>query len=198
MWTLQGHPVDGQYQIIYADPPWKYNDQLGAAGYPKMTLAELVAMPVKELAAKDAVLFLWATWPTLPYAFGLMNAWGFEYKNCGFDWVKLNKKALTPFVGLGHWSRGNSEVCLLGARGKPHRAMKDVRQILMDEGEGLITAPIGRHSAKPPEVRDRIIRLMGDLPAVELFAREKVAGWDAFGNEIPPETSVQLAPQPGA
>jgi N6-adenosine-specific RNA methylase IME4 len=186
-WSLQGRSVDGAYPIIYADPPWKYNDKLGAGGYPLMSLHELTAMPVGALAHTDAVLFMWATWPTLPDALALGAAWGFGFKNCGFLWVKLNKVSPTPFLGLGHWTRGNTEPCLLFTRGKLRRVDAGVEQLVM--------APLTQHSAKPPEVRDRIIRLMGDQPAVELFARERAPGWDCFGNEVPPETSVQRAPE---
>jgi len=181
----------GGYTVLYGDPCWRYeNNGRGAATkhYSTMSLDELSALPVADLAARDAVLFLWATWPTLPDAFALMKAWGFQYKNCGFLWAKTNKKKPTPFVGLGHWTRGNTEPCLLGVRGKPERLDAAVQQLVL--GEELVVAPVGRHSEKPAEVRDRILKLMGDQPAVELFARTQVSGWDSWGNEV--ESTVWL------
>lgn len=196
MWSLAHHPVDGLYEILMADPPWSYKDK-GIQGnaqdeYPTMGLSDLCQMPVGRLGAADSVLFMWATWPTLPDAFALGAAWGYKYKNCGFQWIKTNRKNAEPFIGLGHWTRGNSEPCLLFTRGKPHRVDAAVRQIVESD---LICSPLTRHSRKPPEVRDRIIKLMGDRPALELFAREKALGWDQFGNEMPRETSVQWHPE---
>ncbi len=184
----------GGFSILYADPCWQYRNKTIRGGaenhYKTLSLGELCMLPVEDLAAPDAVLFMWATWPTLPDAFGLMRAWGFRYYNCGIDWVKTNPVSGTPFVGLGHMTRGNSEPCLLGVRGKPARVDKGVQQILL--GEGLIIAPIDEHSAKPPEARDRIIRLMGDVPALDLFARAPAPGWESFGGEV--ESTVVLRP----
>lgn len=186
LWSCDGRPVNGLYELMYADPPWSYRDknpQGGAeAQYKTMSVEDLCKLPVGHLAAPDSAMFMWATWPTLPDALRVLHEWGFRYVNCAFDWVKVNKIAPTPFVGLGHWTRGNSEPCLLGVRGKPHRVDAAVQQI--------VCAPVGRHSAKPPEVRDRIIRLMGDRPAIELFARERTPGWDCWGNEV--ESAVKL------
>lgn len=195
MWTLSGRPVNGCYEIIYADPAWRYTDRFIPTGaeaqYETTDLQGLCKLPVHELAAEHSCLFMWATWPLLFDALTLMTCWGFNYKNCAFDWIKVNKVKPTPFIGLGHWTRGNSEICLLGVRGKPKRLDAAVRQIV-EEDERLVCAKLGRHSAKPPVIRDRILQLLGDRPAIELFAREKVPGWDCWGNEVPPETSVQL------
>lgn len=146
-------------------------------------------LPVEDLAAPDAALFLWATWPTLLDAFAVMKAWGFNFKNCAMLWAKTNKLNSSPFVGLGHWTRGNTEPCLLGIRGKPQRMDAAVQQLLVD-GDELLVAPVGEHSAKPAEARDRIMRLMGDEPAIELFARAPAPGWEAFGNQV--ESTVTL------
>lgn len=168
------------YSIVYADPPWSYRDKgcEGAAArrYALMDNAAIAALPVQRLAADDAVLFLWATYPLLPQALEVMRGWGFAYKNVAFQWVKTNPKSGTPFYGLGHWTRGNTEACLLGVRGKPRRVAANVFQI--------IHSPIRRHSAKPPEARERIVQLMGDLPRVELFARERAEGWDSTGLDL--------------
>lgn len=182
----------GGFDIIYADCPQSYGvaGGRGAADkhYPTMSLAELCLLPVEDLASENSVLFTWATWPTLPDAFAIMKAWGFRYYNAAFIWTKVNPIAGTPFVGLGHMTRGNSEPCLLGVRGKPKRVDAAVQQIIL--GEGLIASPIGKHSAKPAEARDRIIRLMGDVPAIELFARQQHPGWENFGNQV--DSSVIL------
>lgn len=118
----------------------------------------------------------------LPDAFAVMHHWGFHYKTVAFVWVKTNKLKPTPFWGMGNWSRANAELCLLGVRGKPKRVSKSVHQI--------IQRPILRHSEKPPETRELIVKLMGDLPRVELFARVKTPGWSVWGNEI--ESDIEL------
>ncbi len=168
------------YQIIYADPPWRYQDKgsngAAEAQYQTMPLDDIKALPVESIATQDAVLFLWATYPLYPEALEVIAAWGFKYKTMAFQWVKLNRNNWGAFFGLGRWTRGNTEPCLLATRGKPHRVRSDVFQLLM--------SPIQGHSHKPPEIRERIVQLMGDLPRIELFARRKVDGWDAWGNEV--------------
>lgn len=192
----------GGYKIIYADPSWMYvQGGRGSAEnhYTTTDTSDMAALPVEQIAADDAVLFMWGTWPQLPDAIPLMNAWGFKYKTLGFLWVKTNPKSGTPFWGGGFWTRSNTEFCLLGVRGKPKRISAKIHQLIETWDEELtdnvLRAPVAKHSAKPPEVRDRILQLMGDLPAIELFARckdenEKVipggrvaAGWDQWGNE---------------
>ena len=189
-----------KYDIIYADPPWSYNDSgcQGAAAkqYNTMTQLELYELPVQRICNKNAVLFMWVTYPKLQEALDVIRLWGFEFKSIAFQWVKLNKKAdkytllkevangasvdeaifKQCFYGLGRWTRGNSEMCVIATRGKISRIAADVPQ--------LVFAPIGRHSAKPAVVRERIKQLMGDRPAIELFAREHVEGWDCWGNEV--------------
>ena len=173
----------GRYGIILADPAWSYRvwsekgrGRSAENHYPTMSLAEICALPVADIAAKDSALFLWATYPNLPEAFEVIKAWGYVYKTVAFTWVKRCRKSPGFFVGLGHWTRANAELCLLATRGNPKRLSKSVRQI--------IDAPIGRHSEKPVETRARIIELLGDLPRIELFARERAEGWDCWGNEV--------------
>ena len=172
------------YSIIYADPPWTYRDKANAGQrgashkYPCMTLDEIILLPVEEIASEDSVLFLWATPPLIDHAQAVMEAWGFEYKTFGFLWVKTTKAGKPHGGGMGHYTRANVEPCLLGARGKYiQREDKGIRQVVM--------APKGRHSAKPPEVRDRIVQLYGDLPRLEMFARKRADGWHCHGDEIP-------------
>ena len=183
----------GRFEVIYADPPWKYADRgcNGAAEfhYPTMPLEKICRLPIQKLAAENSVLFLWATCPMLREALEVISAWGFRYKSIAFQWVKTYKPkadgTAQPFFGLGRWTRGNTEPCLLATRGRPKRIANDVGQLILDPAEELLVAPVTRHSAKPPETRDRIVRLMGDVPRLELFARERVLGWDAWGNELP-------------
>ena len=127
------------------------------------------------MADKNCVLFLWATSPLLPEAIEVMQAWGFKYKTVAFCWSKHTKNG-KKVKNLGRWTMGNVELCLLGVKGKPKRQVKNVYQ--------LVEAERTKHSKKPDEVRKRIVQLMGELPRVELFAREKTPGWDVWGNEV--------------
>jgi len=174
--------MNKKYQIIYADPPWNYNDQ-GCQGtmanhYRGMKIEDICALGggIKEIADDNCILFLWATYPMLKEALQVIDSWGFKYKTIAFQWLKLNPKKLTPFYGLGRWTRGNTEPCLLATKGKPKRISASVFQLI--EYERL------RHSEKPACARDKIIQLVGDIPRIELFAREKTEGWDSIGNAI--------------
>ena len=177
-----------KYNVIYADPPWAFRvwsekgkERSADKHYSCMTLDDLKQMPVNSITAGDGcALFMWATFPMLREALELIEAWGFEYKTCAFCWVKQNPNRGGVFAGLGRWVQGNAELCLLATKGHPHRISKSVRQI--------VEAPRGRHSEKPAEVRDRIVQLMGDLPRIELFARQAADGWDCWGNEAPQNT----------
>lgn len=146
--------------------------------YPTMGIDDLCAMPVQDLAASDSTLFMWTTFPQIPDALRLIEAWGFTYKTVAFVWLKKNRKADSWFYGLGFWTRGNAEVCLLATRGHPKRQAANIHQ--------LIISPVEAHSKKPDEARDKIVALMGDLPRVELFARQATPGWDVWGNEVEP------------
>ena len=169
-----------KYQIIYADPPWSYRSGKveGAARnhYETMKDEELYHLPVQNLADKNCVLFLWCTFPKLPEALKLIEAWGFTFKTVGFVWIKQNKSGKGYFLGLGWWTRSNAEICLIAVKGKPKRKSASVRQLLF--------SPVEEHSKKPDEARDKIIELMGDLPRIELFARRETPGWDVWGNEV--------------
>ena len=185
-----------KYQIIYADPPWKYRDskgndpKMGGITYPTMTDQEIMDLPVSEIADKNCALFLWATMPKLKEALGVIEAWGFWYISCAFNWVKLNPSGKGIYSGLGHWVNGNAELCLFAKKGTPKRLVKNIKQIQM--------YPRGRHSAKPPQIRGEIVKLLGDLPRIELFARKPGVliedpswkGWDVWGNES--ESDIEL------
>lgn len=169
-----------KYNIIYADPPWRYwhKEMRGAAEnhYSTLNVEDICALPVAEISATDSILFLWATFPKLSEALRVIEAWGFQYKSVAFVWLKRNRKSSSWFYGLGYWTRGNAEICLLATKGHPKRISASVHQ--------FIVSPIEAHSKKPDVARDKILELMGDLPRVELFARYRVPGWEAWGNEV--------------
>ena len=178
-----------KYGVVYADPPWSYRaysskgkKRSAESHYPTMGVGEICALPVAGIASDDCALFLWATFPNLPEAFKVIEAWGFAYKTVAFAWVKRNRKADSLFWGMGYWTRANAEICLLATKGHPKRASAGVHQV--------ISSHVREHSRKPEEARRRIRRLMGDVPMVELFAREKAEGFDAWGNEV--ESDIEL------
>lgn len=169
-----------KYNIIYADPPWRY-ERRGVPGnpdqhYPTMTLEEICRLPVEQITDKNCALFLWTTFPKLQEAFKVIEAWGFKYRTLAFLWLKQNRKADTWFYGMGFWTRSNAEVCLLALKGHPKRQCPGIHQFVISHLE--------EHSKKPDVVRDKIVMLMGDIPRVELFARQKTPGWDVWGNEV--------------
>tara|TARA_R100000789_G_scaffold82190_1_gene77508 strand:- start:50 stop:583 length:534 start_codon:yes stop_codon:yes gene_type:complete len=174
--------INKKYNIIYADPPWSYRDKASAGKrgashkYPTVSEKWLMELFVNDMADEDCTLFLWVTMPKLNIVFEIIKSWGFEYKTCAFTWVKKNKISDSWFMGMGNWTRSNAELCLLATKGKPKRISASVKSV--------IDSPIERHSKKPNCTRDKIVELCGDLPRIELFAREKVTGWDAWGNEI--------------
>ncbi len=169
-----------KYNIIYADPPWQYarSKVQGAAEkhYRTMSVDDICQLPIAEICGKDCILFMWATFPQLKEALQVIKAWGFNYKSVAFVWLKQNKSGIGWFYGLGFWTRGNAEICLLATKGQPKRKSAKVHQ--------FIISPLRGHSQKPDEARDKIVELVGDLPRVELFAREKADGWDTWGNEV--------------
>ena len=172
-----------KYNIIYADPPWQFKnwsdkgkERSADNHYNCMDIQDIYDMPVQDIADDDCVLLLWVTYPLLQEGLQTIKEWGFTYKTCGFSWVKKNKIKDSFFWGLGRWTRSNNEICLLATKGQPKRLSKSVHQIIYE--------PIDRHSKKPDCVRDKIVDLCGNLPRVELFARQKTEGWDVWGNEV--------------
>lgn len=183
--------MEKKYNIIYADPPWRFKNwsmaelakrgekwarRNGRSPYAVMDNEDIYSLPVGEIAEKDSILFLWATYPKLQEALETVRRWGFKYKTVAFTWVKQNKKSDGWHFGLGYWTRGNPEICLLATKGKPKRESKFVANLTISHLRG--------HSQKPDEVREKIVELMGNLPRIELFAREKTEGWDALGFDI--------------
>ena len=176
--------------MIYADCPWLYDDArshastgMARSAYECMPLVDIMSLPVEDYAADNCMLCLWATMPKLIDAFEVIYAWGFRYLTTGFVWVKLRRgKDGFPISeqrdfhsGLGHWVNGNAELVLLARKGMPQRLRKDIKQIVI--------APVGKHSAKPEEVRHRIEQLFPG-PYLELFARSYAPGWDVWGNQV--------------
>ena len=180
----------GHYGAILADPPWAYWTYGGVLGIPGrsrnqsygvMTYEKLAGLPVQAITAPDSVLFCWVTWPKLLDCISVISAWGFEYKSCAFDWMKASntqpdffQEEVPAQVGMGYWTRANTEPCLLATRGRPKRLNADVRQ-------GII-APRREHSRKPDGIHERIERLVAG-PYLELFARQRREGWTTWGNE---------------
>jgi len=171
-----------RYNIVYIDPPWTYKDKAlsGNRGagckYPLMSINDIKNLSVGGVSDKDCVLFMWVTMPKLNECFEVIKSWGFEYKTVAFVWIKKNKKSDSLFMGMGRWTRANGEICLLATKGKPKRISASVHSVLV--------SPIEGHSKKPDEIRKRIVDLVGDLPRIEIFGRQKVEGWDVIGNDI--------------
>lgn len=164
------------YGAGLADPPWQFAPYSRLTGldrsadnhYATMTLDEIKALKVPF--ARDAVLFLWSTGAMLEHALSVMRSWDFTYKSQAI-WVKDK-------VGTGYWFRNQHELLLVGTRGNIPAPAPGT------QWRSVIEAPVGKHSAKPPEVRAMIEELFPTLPRIELFAREKVANWDAWGDEV--------------
>lgn len=180
-----------RYSVIYADPPWSFNDKMAGHSfsldheYQTESLGWITQVPVKQIADKNAVLFLWAVSALLPEAIAVIECWGFRYKTVAFCWIKNSNKGRLV-SNLGRWTMSGMELCLLATKGKPQRLSKNVKQLIFSERKF--------HSRKPPIVRERIVELMGDVPRVELFARpdkqlnldgsSTFDGWDVWGNEV--------------
>ncbi len=170
---------DNQYNIIYADPPWDCWEggyENASQHYDLMNVQEICSLPIRDIAADNCILFLWAIWPQLPEALKVIETWGFSYSTIAFNWIKANRGGDGFFFGLGNWTRANSEICLLARRGSIKRQDNTISQIVYE--------PLIKHSQKPAIVRDKIIQLVGDLPRIELFAREAAPGWSSWGNEV--------------
>ncbi len=177
--------TDKKYNVIYADPPWQYKvwskkgkGRSAENHYKTMKIEEILAMKdtIQKISEENCILFLWVTFPCLLEGIKTLQEWGFKYKTCGFTWVKRNKVNESWFFGLGHWTRANAEICLIATKGRIQRKSSKVSQI--------IDTHIERHSQKPAIVREKIVELIGDLPRIELFARQTAVGWDCWGNEV--------------
>ena len=185
-----------KYQIIYADPPWEYNSQEKAKGgdkskkfrgttyghYQYLSLEQLKSLQIPSISDENCALFLWITFPLLPFAFEIFNSWGFRYRSIGFNWIKTNRKNSKPFFGIGHYTKSNAELCLLAIKGR--------LLVKSNKVSSIVISPREEHSKKPDIIKTKIIELFGDLPRIELFARKKSPGWDVWGNEV--ESNIKL------
>lgn len=180
-------PFDGLrmfgYNIIHADPPWGFENwsekgegRNPSRHYSTMTPEAIAALPVGHLASDNCALFLWVCDPLLDRSLEVMRAWGFRFVTVAFTWAKQTRDSDGWHLGTGYYTRANPETCLLGMMGSLPRLDAGVRQ--------LIVEPRREHSRKPDRIADDIVRLFGDLPRVELFARARRAGWDSWGNQV--------------
>jgi N6-adenosine-specific RNA methylase IME4/uncharacterized ParB-like nuclease family protein len=173
-----------QYGVIYADPPWRYEpwdrtsgmDRAADNHYPTMTLEQLVCLRADLPAARDCVLFLWATTPMLADAIALLDAWGFDYRS-HLVWAKDK-------TGTGYWARNQHELLLIAVKGDVPPPAPGMQP------SSLITAPRGRHSEKPAIFAELIAEMFPALPRVELFARATRDGWASWGNEVGESATV--------
>jgi len=186
------------YSIIYADPPWSYTRTVGNGAlqrkngkilYSSMdTMAiQSLGFHIQRISRKNSALLLWATMPCLPDAIRVMESWGFKYKTCWATWIKTNKAGDKPFFGVGYYTRSNAELCLLGVKGKIASFKKLVENEVRDGNPNAMSSiciePPRQHSRKPSIVRDNIVTFFGDVPRIELFAREQSPGWSVLGNQ---------------
>jgi len=214
MYTVDDVEAAGGYDVLYSDAPFGFNNKgvNGAAEkhYRTLSVKELMALPVRRLGAPDSLHFMWA-----PYAFivekhqahDVMKAWGYEPKTVAFVWVKRTAGG-GDHVGTGFYTRANTEVCIVGTRGRGRDLIVDrgVRQLLDEVAADEVAADdtaalepevfasvVGRHSAKPAELRSRVERLVGPgRTMLEVFARERAANWDCVGDEVPGGADVSL------
>jgi len=174
-----------KYQIIYADPPWKYSfsgtRSVRNDDYKTMQTQDICDLNVRGISDENTILFMWMIWNRLPDALKVIDAWGFKYVGSAFTWVKRTKHGKWHY-GMGGWTRQNSESCLFAIKGNPKRVDAGVFSVVDDV--------VMEHSKKPDCVKDRIVRLVGDVPRIELFARQKTEGWDVWGNEV--ESDINL------
>lgn len=179
---------DKKYQIIYADPPWKYGnrqyqdsnrpfEKLEENHYDTMTIEDIKSLPINKITEKDCVCFMWVTDSHLKEGIEVMEAWGFKYKTIAFNWIKYYESG-QECVNFAPWTLKSWEICLLGVKGNmgKYKTSNNVR--------GLLKEIRTTHSKKPKEARIRINKLFGGISRIELFARQKVEGWDCWGNEV--------------
>ncbi len=173
-----------KYNIVYADPPWKLKylkeTKIGFGvydlPYEQMPDKEIINLNVANILLDDAILFLWAIDSRIPIIPELMASWGFNFKTVGFVWNKVAKFTNGVNATVGKYTRKSCEFCFIGTKGKCLAKMHTQNQYFPE--------PKRKHSQKPDGIRDNILKMCGNLPRIELFAREKTKGWDVCGNEI--------------
>jgi N6-adenosine-specific RNA methylase IME4 len=176
----------GTYDIVYADPPWFYygsqiKDAAAAKHYPLMTQEELEALPVRSIMSARSALFLWSTGPRLDFAVELIAKWGLRYRGVAYVWVKTNRRG-EIIRGQGvppTFTKPTTEFVLAATTMRTGRPFP-----LHDLAQGqVVLEPRAEHSRKPAAFRRLITELCGERPRIELFARERARGWDAWGPE---------------
>lgn len=178
---------EAYYNVVYADPPWSYGSKKYQDGgrvfdpltrqYPTMSIENIESLPIKKFLSENCACFMWVTDSHLKEGVRVMEKWGFQYKTIAFVWLKKYHTGNTV-VNFAPWTLKSTEVCLLGIRGSMGQFKKK------NNVQQLVVAERTRHSRKPDEVRKRIEDLFGDVPRIEMFAREKACGWHVWGNEI--------------
>jgi len=177
-----------KFNIVYCDPPYAYNSSIYQDSerkfekklndyYETMSFKDIKNLPVKDIADKDCILFIWTTDSHLNEALEIIKSWKFKYKTIGFTWVKQYKNGSYCY-NFGAYTLKSTEICLIGLKGK----LKNIKKT--NNVKGLVFAERTKHSKKPNCIRDKIVELCGDLPRIELFAREKADGWESWGNEL--------------
>lgn len=195
------------YRVLYADPPWNYPSLKGVtqmkdgsyasrnpcgadAHYDLMTDQDLLNLSVADIAHQDSAIFLWATCPRLDFAIDVMKSWGFHYRGIAYVWVKVNLDG-TPMGAKGpppSFVKPTTEMLLVGSTKKKGRVFP-----LMDyKQRQVVFEPRGKHSAKPPVFRKNIEDLVGDVSKIELFARTRTPGWDAWGDEVQSDIKLEI------
>jgi len=185
------HRVPKKYKIIYADPPWKYNKGVHQETFPKrrqtrlerelpyktLSINEIKELPINSITDKDCACFMWVTDSHLKQGIEVLEAWNFKYRTIAFVWKKITNKGNTCAT-VGAWTMKNCEICLLGTKGNmlKHKVSNNIFQ--------LIEAERTENSKKPMEARIKIDSIFPSIPRIELFARQRVEGWDAWGDEI--------------
>jgi N6-adenosine-specific RNA methylase IME4 len=176
-----------RYDIVYLDPPWYYygspvKDAAAAKHYPLMTVEQLAQIDVRSILSKSAAVFMWATCPRLDFALKLIVAWGLHYRGVAYVWVKTNAKgAIIAGQGVPPTFTKPTTELLLAATTKPTGRPFPILDFAQSQ---VVLNPRGVHSEKPAVFRERIEALCGDRPRIELFARSRALGWDAWGAEV--------------
>lgn len=187
-----------KYSIILSDPPWQFRNKKtggsmtsGAASkYLTTGIDGLKKIPVKDMTTDDAILFMWWVGAMPQEAIDLVHAWGFTIKNMnGFVWNKLTQTN-KPHFGMGFYTRAGSESVIIATKGKFKPVSRSIRAVFNAESQIQFEAKVMKHSKKPVQVRDLIVDLCGDLPRLEMFARESAPDWDVFGNEAPDSIEI--------
>lgn len=179
-----GGSVPVRPAIVYCDPPWAYSTKVHTMGthqlYDSMTDAELAALPVAGLAAEDAALLMWVTLPKLDAAHRIIEAWGFEFRAVFLVWNKVARYYGRAPRSKSIYTRPNAELLLLAIRG----SMPSLKVGASNVHSNVLLSRPDEHSHKPDVVRQLIVETFGDLPRIELFARQTQPDWLAWGNEI--------------